>query len=167
MTEQDTSNEGGNNTGGSTPSTGDEFKAITSQEELNAVLKDRLERERAKFSDYKDLKSKAAQLDSLAEASKTEAEKFNERIAALEKANGDLATSALRARIQAKFSISDEDAELFLTGADEDSLTKQAQRLAQRESERKKQGNRVFIEGTNPAANGSEDATFASNLLGG
>ena len=37
---------------------------------------------------------------------------------------------ALRWRIAAKHGISDEDAETFLTGSDEESLTKQAQRLA-------------------------------------
>lgn len=37
---------------------------------------------------------------------------------------------ALRWRTAAKFGISDEDAEVFLTGSDEDTITVQAQRLA-------------------------------------
>lgn len=39
---------------------------------------------------------------------------------------------ALRWRIAAKHGISDEDAELFLTGSDEDTLTRQAERLVDR-----------------------------------
>lgn len=40
------------------------------------------------------------------------------------------ATEALRWRTAAKFGISDEDAETFLTGADEATITRQAERLA-------------------------------------
>ena len=36
-----------------------EFQPITSQEQLNALLGDRLARERAKFADYDELKAKA------------------------------------------------------------------------------------------------------------
>lgn len=41
---------------------------------------------------------------------------------------------ALRLRIATRFSISDEDADLFLTGSDEETLTRQAERLASRSS---------------------------------
>lgn len=40
------------------------------------------------------------------------------------------ATEALRWRVAAKHGISDEDAETFLTGTDEDTITRQAERLA-------------------------------------
>jgi hypothetical protein len=40
---------------------------------------------------------------------------------------------ALRLRVASKFGIGDEDADLFLTGSDEETLTKQAERLAARE----------------------------------
>ena len=56
-----------------------EFQAITSQEQLDNVIKSRLSRERAKYADYDELKSKAARLDELEQANKTELEKANER----------------------------------------------------------------------------------------
>lgn len=40
-----------------------EFKAINTQEEFDAAIKDRLDRERAKFADYEDLKKKASEAD--------------------------------------------------------------------------------------------------------
>ena len=37
------------------------FEAITSQEQLDKILSKRLERERAKYADYEELKQKAAE----------------------------------------------------------------------------------------------------------
>lgn len=153
-------------TSGTTPTTGDGFKAITSQEDLNRVLADRLERERAKFADYKDVKAKAAQLDALTEAKKTDEQKLFDRIAALEKANADLTLSTLRKSVQARFGIADEDADLFLTGADDETLTRQAQRLAGRDADRKKTGNVSPREGTNPKAASSDMRDFTRQLFG-
>lgn len=123
------------------------FTPITTQEDLNKALASRLERERAKFADYKDIRAKADRLDALEAESKTEAQKFAERIAALESDNARIQSEALRARIQAKHGISEEDAALFLTGADEATLTAQAKRLADREADRKKRGNVAPKEG--------------------
>jgi len=144
------------------------FKPITSQDELNAALKDRLARERAKFADYNDLKKKAEQFDAAQDAAKTEAEKTADRIAALEREVTEAKSAALRSRIQAKFAIADEDADLFLTATDEDTLTKQAQRLAERAEDRKKNGNVVPREGRTPASGDSKDSSerqFARNLF--
>lgn len=49
-----------------------------SQEELDHILSDRLKREREKYADYADLKEKAAKLDEIEEANKTELEKAQE-----------------------------------------------------------------------------------------
>lgn len=60
-----------------------------------------------------------------------------ERDEALEAARKDAENArreALRLRIATRFSISDEDADLFLTGSDEETLTRQAERLAGRSS---------------------------------
>lgn len=67
-----------------TESTDNNFTPITSQEELNKLIKDRIGRERAKFSDYSELKAKASQLDELEEAKKTETQKLIERAEAAE-----------------------------------------------------------------------------------
>lgn len=77
----------------------------------------------------------AKRLSEIEEANKSEAQKAADRIAALEQEATAAKASALRFKIAAKFQVSDEDADLFLTGTDEDTLTKQAERLAQRTEE--------------------------------
>jgi hypothetical protein len=95
----------------------------------------------------------AKRLAEIEEAGKSEAQKAQDRIAALERELESTRTTALRSRIQAKHGISDEDAELFLTGSDEDTLTKQAERLAERVADRKKGGLGPYVpaEGKSPA----------------
>lgn len=65
-----------------------EFAAINSQEEFNARVQKRIERERAKFKDYEDLKTKAAEFDKLEAEKGSDIEKANRRA---EKAEKDLA----------------------------------------------------------------------------
>lgn len=79
-----------------------------------------------------------------------------EKIANLEKEVEATKREALKRRIQAAHGISDEDADLFLTGSDEQSLAAQAKRLAEREAERKKQGGRVPTEGRIPTTPGED-----------
>lgn len=156
--------EGGNNSG-ETPAA-DEFKAITTQEDLNKVIDERLKRERAKYADYKDLKTKAAELDQIKTANQTEAEKTAERIAALEADLAKTRLDALRRRVAGDHKITDQDdIDLFLTGEDEETLTRQAKRLADRDADRKKNGNQVPGEGANPKAGEDEIRTFTRNLF--
>lgn len=54
------------------------------QAELDAIIQDRLKRERDKYSDYDALKEKAQQYDDAKEAEKSELEKATERAAALQ-----------------------------------------------------------------------------------
>ena len=49
------------------------------QAEMNAIISDRLSRERSKYADYDDLKAKAQQFDAAQEAGKTELQKANEK----------------------------------------------------------------------------------------
>jgi len=109
----------------------------------------------AKFADYDDLKKKA-------EGAKT----AEERMAELEKEISATKHEALKRRVQAAHGIADEDADLFLTGADEESLIAQAKRLSERESQRKKQGNRVPGEGTSPAAKAGDERAAVRSLFG-
>src|SRR5690606_21944089 len=111
--------EGGNNSGSTPPADGG-FKPITSQEELNRVLKDRLDRERAKFADYAELKAKAAKLDEIEEANKSEAEKVAERLAKAEAAAREAEARALRREIALEHGLSKEDAALLDAVTDED-----------------------------------------------
>ena len=119
----------------------------------------------AKFADYDDLKTKA-------EGAKT----LEERLAEIEQRAKSAEAAALRARVAADHGISTKrgpngepsDADLFLTGADEETLTAQAQRLAQREADRKKQGNVAPREGGNPKPDDSRSSEreFVRGLFG-
>lgn len=113
------------------------FTPPASQEELNRIVEARLVRERAKFSDYDELKAKAAKFDQAQTDNQTAEEKFNKRITELESEISSSKSEAVRARIQAKHSITDEDAALFLTASDPDQLEKQAKALADRVADRK------------------------------
>ena len=156
----------GGKTSGETPAA-DEFKAITSQDELNRVIDERLKRERAKFADYKDVKAKAARLDEIEQANQTEADKTAKRLADLEAELDRTRREALRVSIASKHGITDaDDIDLFLTGTDEETLTRQAERLAGRDADRKKNGNHVPTEGKTPPANGSDESReFARQLF--
>ena len=74
----------------------------------------------------------AKKLSEIEDAQKSEVEKAAERIAELEKQASEAQREALRFKVASKHGISDEDADLFLTGSDEETLTKQAERLAAR-----------------------------------
>lgn len=168
--------QGGSTTSGDTPAA-DEFKPITSQQELTAVLKDRLDRERAKFKDYNDIKAKAAKLDEIEQANLSELEKANGRITTAESDRDTAKAEALRLRIAVTHGISLEDADLFLTGTDEETLTAQAKRLSDRaaeqanaEAERKKKNPIVSKEGTSTTTGTTteeDDREFARNFFGG
>lgn len=158
--------EGGNNSA-ETPGA-DEFKAITSQEDLNRIISERVKRVEAKFGDYKDVKTKAAKLDEIENANRTEAEKAQARIAELESELNGVRGEFTRTRIAAEHGITDpEDIALFLTGSDEETLTKQAQRLAGRTEDRKKQGNVVPNEGAHSSSLKDSDAQVTARALFG
>lgn len=100
---------------------------------FDAEYVEKLRKENAKYrTEAKANADAAARLAEIEEASKSESQKLAERLSAAEKAAADAQRDALRFRIASKFQISDEDAELFLTAGDEDTLTKQAERLAAR-----------------------------------
>lgn len=54
------------------------------QDEVNAIVADRLAREKAKYEDYEAIKAKAEKYDELEEANKSELQKASERVASLE-----------------------------------------------------------------------------------
>lgn len=126
------------------------------QADVDRIVKERVQRERTKYADYDDLKAKA-------EGAKT----AEDRISELEKSIEAATREALRRRVQAAHGISDDDADLFLTGTDEESLTAQAKRLAEREDERKRKNNVSPREGNNPKSGGDEEErAFVRNLFG-
>lgn len=157
----------GGNTSGETPAA-EEFAPITSQDDLNKVIGERVKRATAKFGDYKDLQTKAAEFDKLQAANQTEAEKSAARIAELESEMTGLRTQSLRLRVATDHGITDaDDIDLFLTGADEETLTKQAKRLADRSADRTKNGNHVPREGHPPTSTEGEGLQTVRSLFSG
>ena len=113
-----------------------EFKVIETQEELDAIIKNRLERLKEKYSDYDEIKALAVQvqdenssLKSALETSKQETESSNKQIADLEAKISGYETENLRTRIALQnglpFDLADR-----LQGTDEESLKADAERLA-------------------------------------
>src|SRR5699024_10797904 len=78
-----------------------DFKAPESQEELDRIIQMRIERERARFSDYADLKAKAEQLDEIEESKKSEIEKATARVAELEAKLAEAELLVLKADVAA------------------------------------------------------------------
>lgn len=156
--------EGGNTPSGDTPAA-DEFTPITSQDELNRIIGERVKR--AKPADYDDLKAKAAKLDEIETANQAEAEKAAARVAELEAELNNTRRDSMRLKIASEHGINDaDDIALFLTGTDEETLTKQAKRLAERIADRKK-SHVVPGEGkmTPASAGNSDEREFVRNLF--
>lgn len=163
MSEAPATPEGGNPSG-ETPAA-EEFKPITSQDDLNRIIGERVKR--AKPADYDDLKKKAAKLDEIEAANQTEAEKAAKRLADLEAELSTTRRDSLRIKIASANGITDaEDIDLFLTGTDEETLTKQAKRLAERTADRKK-SHVVPGEGKTPSSNSGDEGMreFARGLF--
>lgn len=74
MSEENPAPEGGN----------DGFKPITSQDDLNKVIGQRIAKVEAKYADYNDLRAKADEFDRAREAAKSDLEKAVERAEAAE-----------------------------------------------------------------------------------
>ena len=67
-----------------TTPTANEPERTFTQAELDAIVRDRLQRERNKYADYEAYKEKAEKFDAAEEAQKTELQKATERATALE-----------------------------------------------------------------------------------
>ena len=112
-----------------------EFEPITSQEQLDGVLKSRLAREREKvrgqFSDYDELKQAAAKYRELQDAEKSDLQRANERIAELE-ASAKKRDEADRLReLRSKVSRATGVPAELISGSDEDSMTTFAKSVAE------------------------------------
>ena len=103
-----------------TPAAGEQQTERTfTQAEMNAIISDRLTRERSKYADYDDLKAKAAQFDAAQEAGKTELQKANEKAAKLQQ------QQEVRAKVSAATGVPAD----LLSGDTEEACTAQAQAI--------------------------------------
>lgn len=97
------------------------------QEEMDAIIGDRLKRERAKYSDYEDLKAKATAYDAAEEANKSDLQKANEKAEALQ-AQLDALTKANQEReLRDKISAETGVPASLLRGSSEEDLRAQAE----------------------------------------
>ena len=162
-------------TQGGTTSTAetDTFTPITSQAELDKAIGPRLERERAKYADYKDLQAKASKYDELEQANKTEIERANDRVTKAEAQVAQMpakVAEALREHLVALHEINAEDAELFLTATDPELLMKQVTGLVGRAGvaadAARRNNNRVPREGTNQTPKPDDERAAVRELFG-
>lgn len=151
-------NEGGNSTGGQTPTAGDGFRPITTQDEFNQAVSERIKRERAKYADYDDIKAKAARVDEVEASVQAKAREVEDALAGVPAE----VTKALRTHLAAVHKIGDEDAELFLTAHDPETLLKQVERLTARSPGKT---NHVPREGDNPRPKEDELRTFVRGVF--
>lgn len=116
------------------------FEAITTQEQLDAVIKDRLERERKtlteKYSDYDDLKEKVSdyekQIGDLNKSIKDNEKKYadyDQQLSALQTKVKGYESDSVKTRIAHEAGIPYELASR-LTGEDENSIRKDAETVA-------------------------------------
>lgn len=113
-----------------------EFKIIETQEELDNIVKERIRREREKYSDYEELKKRVSELETENSALKSTVEDDKQTRAGLDAQITDLQgkvsnyeTASLRTRIALQNGLPYDLADR-LQGTDEASLTADAERLA-------------------------------------
>ncbi len=99
------------------------------QSEMNAILQDRLARERGKYADYEVFKAKAEKFDAAEEAEKSELQKANERADALKKQVDQLTAAASLRDLRAKVAKATGVPEELLNADTEEACTAQAQAI--------------------------------------
>ena len=99
------------------------------QAEMNAIISDRLSRERSKYADYDDLKAKAQQFDAAQEAGKTALQKANEKAAKLQEQLDTLTKANTLRELRSKVAAATGVPAELLSGDTEESCTAQAQAI--------------------------------------
>nr|DAI39461.1 MAG TPA: major capsid protein [Caudoviricetes sp.]DAQ82040.1 MAG TPA: major capsid protein [Caudoviricetes sp.] len=113
-----------------------EFKVIETQEQLDTIIKARLDREKSKYADYDSLAEKIKNLetenlnlkDTISAKEESESTNLN-RIAELEKSVSGWETKALKQQVAIKYGLPFDLADR-LQGDSEESLNEDAERLA-------------------------------------
>ena len=109
-----------------------EFKPITTQEEFDNAIKARLSREKEKYGDYDQLKSRVAELEeenvglkSTIEANRQSKADADKQLEEMQSKIAGYETASLRTRVALQYDLADR-----LQGTDEESLKADAERLA-------------------------------------
>jgi ParB-like chromosome segregation protein Spo0J len=136
------------------PKSTDSGKSFT-QDQVDKIVNDRLAREKGKYSDYEDLKAKAAQLDELEQSKKDDATKANDKATAAEERAAKAEANALRLQVALDKGLTAAQAKR-LTGATLEELEADAAELAE-----------LFGTGTGNGTNGPPSGKPAADLRGG
>lgn len=106
-----------------------DFTPITSQEDLDRIIGQRLQRATAKFADYDDIKAKAAMFDEVQEAKKSEVQREREAREAAERERDELRSlqelNALREKVSEDTGVP----KSLLTGSTEEDMRVMADEL--------------------------------------
>ena len=137
-----------------TKQTAEQPERTFTQAEMDAIIGDRLARERAKYADYEDMKAKAQKYDAQEEASKTDLQKAQEQA---EQYKSQL--SALQNEISARNARDKVSAETgvpasLLTGDTEEACKQQADAILQWRGEQPKYPSGAGVGGEPPAGSG-------------
>lgn len=112
---------------------GDEYKKVDdnllTQADVDSVVEKRLERERNKFSDYEDLKAKAAKVDTISTEYEDKIKAVGSEKSELEKKLAGAQLETEKVKIIHEFKLSD-DLHEFVTGDNADEMRKRAEKLA-------------------------------------
>ena len=115
---------------------GEEFKAITTQEEFDKAIQERLKREKEKYTDYEEIKTRKKELETkvgeLTKTIETSGAKYKEYDKNISDLNAKIAgyeTANMKTRIALQNGIP-YDLAGRLVGEDEDSITEDAKKLA-------------------------------------
>ena len=131
-----------------------EQKTFT-QAELDAVVKDRLKREREKYADFDALKAKAAKLDELEAANKSELEKATEKAAALQAQLDGIKKAEKLREMRTKIATENNVPIELLTGATEEECQTQADKVKEM----------LSASGVPVAVRDGGEATFSGKVL--
>lgn len=151
------------------PELGHEPAKTFDQEAVDRIVAERLSRERAKYSDYNDLKAQAAKLAEIEDAQKTEAQRLEERAeteaqarTAAEQRAQDLEVQLLRQKVAAAKGLSPAQA-ARLQGVTEEEITADAVELlaAFAPAEPERPAARTPVERLQPGAMPPSDAVTA------
>lgn len=115
-----------------------------SQEEVDRIVQERLARERAKFSDYEDLKAKADKFEQFEESQKTEAQKQQEALEAAQSELAELRVAKIRAEVAAEKGVPAS----LLTGETQEELVASADALIEFRGEKRQSGPVAPVERT-------------------
>lgn len=134
-------------------------EATFTQEDVDRIVRDRVQRERSKFADYDALKAKVGEAQTAEEKAEARIKDAEQRAAELEAAND-------RKGVALEFQLTSEDAGLLDHLTDIDAMRALAQRLARQAQEDAKRAPYLPDAGANPRPARDDNSAFLRGLMG-